>query len=825
MYQVFLFVLLVLINIQWSLQEKKCVTQKNLQRIPVEKEFDMERFAGTWYTVSRTKVAWGDNTYESASIEFSENVDGTFTYSLTGQQDNKCMPVETGALQPTNRGGQFLLKGPDSTHEYPTMVVSYTNYEMAMVYFCFRYRPGRKDQCQRDGWQAEIMSRSTKPKKKDVNEYLRRLKKRLCVPKDDMFDTKPGVCKIPEILAQAKEREIAQPLVVDPKRKHCAVNNIPTQEGFQLSEMEGLWYEIARTRFTFNKMESVISYHRYDVDNNVIKSFYTGTTQGNCSTPIQGTSRTKQGRNEAGDMEGKIDGDFFAWSPLKILYVDANYLMFYACYSGDSDAPCLNEMMEVTLAGRTLEISDKEKTKIYKILPKICVDPADMIDTVFAANCTALVENVIKEKEIDPSSCFLDSIPTHSEFDDISMLDEWFLYAYSNYSDYFPLLGNILNISKGPAESLVIKHADIVEGSWRRVNDVYARKNCLDKGDYVLSLPDENNGGWVFGKILYQDDNTFVALICTQRNLDGRCNLKGVQVFIYTRNQTVTEYSEEEINKALKSACIDPDDMILVHDWCDFGVLDLAELMPPNDICDIDNIAIFNDIDDFDQTKIYGYWYEIEHSSGIYNDDIDSFTAYFTSDNNATLQIYYSGTRQNGSVIPVERATAIPRCLSELNGDYLTEVPDKNGLSRTVSFAPMKVLFTDYDVLLTYICQDILPSGQCSKTGAHLRLWSRNTTMDPDTREYVIDFATWACVDIFAKGYKLVPSKHDSSVLTSLQEYVLENVEITETEDVVSNVADDQQADEMETEYDDFDDSLQRYLDMDDEEFYGAQRR
>lgn len=74
----------------------------------------------------------------------------------------------------------------------------------------------------------------------------------------------------------------------------------------------------------------------------------------------------------------------FSSAPLKILYVDANYLMFYACYSGDSDAPCLNEMMEVTLAGRTLEISDKEKTKIYKILPKICVDPADMIDTVFA---------------------------------------------------------------------------------------------------------------------------------------------------------------------------------------------------------------------------------------------------------------------------------------------------------------------------------------------------------------------------------------------------------------------------------------------------------
>ena len=45
-----------------------------------------------------------------------------------------------------------------------------------------------------------------------------------------------------------------------------------------LLQMEGLWYEIARTRFTFNKMESVISYHRYDPVDNAIKSFYTGTT-------------------------------------------------------------------------------------------------------------------------------------------------------------------------------------------------------------------------------------------------------------------------------------------------------------------------------------------------------------------------------------------------------------------------------------------------------------------------------------------------------------------------------------------------------------------
>ena len=58
--------------------------------------------------------------------------------------------------------------------------------------------------------------------------------------------------------------------------------------------------------------------------------------------------------------------------------------MFYACYSGDSDTPCIKDLMEVTLVGRSREIRDEQKKKIYKILPKICINPSDMIDTVFS---------------------------------------------------------------------------------------------------------------------------------------------------------------------------------------------------------------------------------------------------------------------------------------------------------------------------------------------------------------------------------------------------------------------------------------------------------
>lgn len=49
-------------------------------------------------------------------------------------------------------------------------------------------------------------------------------------------------------------------------------------------QMTGVWYEIARTRFTFNKMESVVSYHRYDDVNQNIYSYYTGTNVNNNNT-------------------------------------------------------------------------------------------------------------------------------------------------------------------------------------------------------------------------------------------------------------------------------------------------------------------------------------------------------------------------------------------------------------------------------------------------------------------------------------------------------------------------------------------------------------
>ena len=40
------------------------------------------------------------------------------------------------------------------------------------------------------------------------------------------------------------------------------------------------------------------------------------------------------------------------------------------------------------------------------------------------------------------------------------MLGEWFLFGHVNYSDSSLIVGNVLNISRGPADSLIFEHAE-----------------------------------------------------------------------------------------------------------------------------------------------------------------------------------------------------------------------------------------------------------------------------------------------------------------------------------------------------------------------------
>lgn len=73
-----------------------------------------------------------------------------------------------------------------------------------------------------------------------------------------------------------------------------------------------------------------------------------------------------------------------------MIYADDDYILFYACYSGETDEPCNKFAMEVTLSGRTRDITDEKRDAIYSIL-ETCLNPDDMTETQFLCKFCSFV--------------------------------------------------------------------------------------------------------------------------------------------------------------------------------------------------------------------------------------------------------------------------------------------------------------------------------------------------------------------------------------------------------------------------------------------------
>lgn len=65
------------------------------------------------------------------------------------------------------------------------------------------------------------------------------------------------------------------------------------------------------------------------------------------------------------------------------MYIDDNYLMFYACYKRLDDGTCALNKQEVTLVGRTRDIDTETRQSITSLLSGYCMKPGDLQDTQF----------------------------------------------------------------------------------------------------------------------------------------------------------------------------------------------------------------------------------------------------------------------------------------------------------------------------------------------------------------------------------------------------------------------------------------------------------
>ncbi|XP_053380503.1 uncharacterized protein LOC123546432 [Mercenaria mercenaria] len=827
---------------------KKC--SRTLKRIPVHKGFDLNKFAGTWYTITRTTLAWGDNTFKSFSIEIGKNEDGSFHFSYTGQIGDKCLPVESGTLVKNGRPGHYILRVSGQSNNHATIIISFTDYRnMALVYYCFKYRPGSRAQCQKNGMQIEIMSKDLTPKKKDANAYIKRSGKRLCAPAKLLEATQPGLCKIPDILAAAKQTalDLKDDDTKTSGKDHCAVNNIPVQQNFNSSQLQGLWYEIARTRFTFNKMESVVNFHRYDEETNQIYSYYTGTVVSQndddsevaCMTAIQGMSKTAGETEPDSNRLGKIGWDDFSfhWSPTKVLYADDDYILFYACYSGETDTPCNKMAMEVTLSGRSRNISQEKRDTIYDILPQICVNPDDMIETQFLTNCTSWV--TIQPEDVGPEDCKLDDIMVYDDYINTQMAGTWFLYSSISYNNMTALNGVVMEKTLLPGSERIETRIAAFSPETDNCTEYRSRSRdmCIETADHIAVLPTGGDGNFVFSKVLYLDNDILVEYTCSARSLDGACDKDGIQFNVYTTNDTsdedflLADVHQDRVDMLAKSICLDPNDLQLQSDWCNISEFAAPEESSDAERCDIDQLTIFSDTNEYTQEGIYGYWYEVSRSSiSSHKPAVKSAYAYFTSPSNETLNIYYTGLSNeetegdDPTCSEVLHGSMIARCSNDINGDFLYRF---NQTENFVSYVPFKIIFTDYTkVLVTYMCTEMLPDGSCHETGEEIILWSRNETLDDTDKAYAYDMGFWVCLQPTMTDNH----QNNSACKQNLEEYVTDNhldqlyeddYDVSDDEAITEGEVDDnndQQQDQGQNKYE-LSDIEAAFL-MDDDEFY-----
>nr|KAG5686420.1 hypothetical protein BaRGS_029399 [Batillaria attramentaria] len=96
----------------------------------------------------------------------------------------------------------------------------------------------------------------------------------------------------------------------------CRVQDIPLATNFKFLQMTGYWYEIARTRFTFNTMESTISYYEFNPEKNYLDGLFIGTLQRQCQSALKSVTKKKFPDGPDSIITGRIQGpeSIFPWN-------------------------------------------------------------------------------------------------------------------------------------------------------------------------------------------------------------------------------------------------------------------------------------------------------------------------------------------------------------------------------------------------------------------------------------------------------------------------------------------------------------------------------
>ncbi|CAC5417095.1 unnamed protein product [Mytilus coruscus] len=696
-----------------------CYFSPNERHVTLAKE----RPSGDFYTMY-VAVTEGEEAVMSA-YKFTVSQNDNIVYVTSSHRRvNSCSEIELGKYFRISEG-HYLQIGSSIPRE---IWIAEIERSIIGLFICYERKGGK---CTKS--RVQRLVQQNQPINLDVLKKTEgRLVAHFCTKYDIYVGQNAGLCRVPDLINSIIS--FSDTLLYTKESIHhhttsrlarmqigsCQLSSIPVEESLQLSQLSGLWYELVRPMNVANQFESAVVYFQFQEDG-TLHGAYSGAINNKCSPAISSHTKHLKGSVHDAEMMAKLHGpdEVFIWMHYKIVYYDGTYSVHYGCFGTDDNGNCKHA--EASLYGRKRTIDEATRERILSLFPLLCLSTDFLQDTVHNVDCSDWVIPQTDHR-INPGYCNVQDIPAQKVVSLKQMAGSWYVIAGTN-----PILRRF-DLSL---------HEDILitEGFGRKDGEctllfTHTGTSVLHKnnGELLISFQNQEYRGYFTGKVIYTDYQVAVLYLCEDETIHGEC--LEYRVSILSRTQTLDSMGRSLLEAKLKLPCGDLSSnltqiTVIVLDHCE-----------KEQSCRIDDIQA---VENLDIRKILGIWYIIKNTNKL--NTSDSSALKFNLDEDGHIHLKFTTLQSDGTCVQPPYYSYMKRRNDP--GDFLSTTLSKYSKP---GFLTGKVIYTDYQVAVLYLCEDETIHGECLEY--RVSILSRTQTLDSMGRSLLEAKLKLSCGDL-----------------------------------------------------------------------------
>ncbi|XP_030853519.1 uncharacterized protein LOC584238 isoform X4 [Strongylocentrotus purpuratus] len=701
----------------------------------VHDDFDVQRYVGTWYTISQSGEA-PSSFHRRSHYSLQENGVLAMTTRRVSPQNGCTSGMEFVADAHVPEGSttpsKLLLQPRGMSVPAEDYWVIYTDYvDHALVYSCSQRN--EDGSCPEDRARVWFLGRAG-TLSVDARHHMESLLSGLCVEVSRMQDISTGCDAELGVPTSVEAMPHAHGGMVS---STCLVNDIHTMANFDKNQYTGTWYVISHLQGDIYPYHR-ISHYTLDEQNSFRMLTHRITSPGECSTAwkFEGQAYNPDTSETTSKLVLKPFGMPVYGEDYWVIYTDyTDHALIYSCRETNEDGTCKGEASHAWMMSRDPTLTPAARSHMEMLLTEMCVDVSRLVDTPHECDELLGPESLIDQGPAN--ECVVHSFETMQSFDKERYQGTWYVISHLEESVY-----PYQRISNYTLET---------DGSFTMATERITEQGACDSAmrfEAAASQPAESTsssklslkprGMDVEGEdywIVYTD-YTRSALVysCGTKNLDGTCQEDSVKIWLLSRHPKMSDFARSYLVSRMRALCVDPQNLVDTPSECD-EALGVARA----DRCSVEKFSVMQD---FDVSRYIGAWYVIKSL----RDDVHPYQRISQYSLNVDGSIHMSADGiQSGP----------DQCDTSWHFEAIATSGDQHEAKLTLKPigipAPGEdywVVYTDYtDHALIYSCNDRKLDGTCKEGAVHAYILSRNTSLSEQAMRHVNMLLEGVCVD------------------------------------------------------------------------------